>query len=162
MLASAIDSPSNNLQTLLSFRKKKKTVTSEEEEGEVKDDDTQHPLVSVTKIDPDEIPDIPSNKFLMRSDSRKSVEKDERKNKERRDDYRDRDHGRKFMGGWNRRFDRRPPKTKSGRIIKGRGVFVSFILVHSFKIKTLIIKNSIYNLNFSHRPSPGHAILTSF
>lgn len=60
------------------FRKKKKDVSSEEEEGEVKEDEL-HPLVSVTKINPDEIPDIPSNKFLMRGDG-KTSDKD-KKNK---------------------------------------------------------------------------------
>ena len=34
------------------------------EEGEVAEDEEQerHPLVSVTKIDPSEIPDVPSNR----------------------------------------------------------------------------------------------------
>lgn len=34
------------------------------EEGEVEEEEEQetHPLVTVTKIDPDEIPDIPSNR----------------------------------------------------------------------------------------------------
>lgn len=41
------------------FRKKAES----EEEGELKD---LHPLATVTDIDPDDIPDVPVNKFLMR------------------------------------------------------------------------------------------------
>lgn len=38
------------------------------EEGEVADDvEDYHPLNTITKIDPDEIPEV-SNKFLMRSE----------------------------------------------------------------------------------------------
>lgn len=37
-----------------------------EEEGEVNENDV-HPLVSVSNINPEDIPDIPVNKFLMRS-----------------------------------------------------------------------------------------------
>lgn len=37
------------------------------EEGEVVEEEEQniHPLVSITKIDPEEIPEVPSNRYLF-------------------------------------------------------------------------------------------------
>jgi peptidyl-prolyl isomerase G (cyclophilin G) len=76
------------------------------EEGEIESDQEElNPMVSVTKIDPKEIPEV-SNKFLMR-------EKDERENN-RDDDNRDR----RF--GWSKRGI---PQNSSGKICKGRGSF---------------------------------------
>lgn len=54
----------------------------------------------------------------------------------RTDDGRERD-GRRGGRNWDRRYNRRdrlPATTKSGRIIKGRGVFVSPTLYFSSKI----------------------------
>lgn len=65
-------------------------------------------MVSVTKIDPSEIPEV-KNKFLMRSEiPREGKESDSRNgNNERR-------------FGWSKRS---VPQSRSGRIIKGRGSF---------------------------------------
>ncbi|CAL4101494.1 unnamed protein product, partial [Meganyctiphanes norvegica] len=95
-------------------KKKKKSAKSSDEEGEVKDEDEKmepqslyaagkdskgHPLVSVTYIDPDEIPDVPKNRFLYRA----GPEKDRVENRDR-------------IRGPNVRA-----YTKSGRKVKGRG-----------------------------------------
>ncbi|XP_063704107.1 peptidyl-prolyl cis-trans isomerase G [Culicoides brevitarsis] len=82
---------------------------SESEEGELKDTKL-HPMVSVTKIDKDEIPEV-SNKFLMRG------ERDEKDDKKRRDRG-SQDRDRRF--GWRKSH---VPTSRSGRIIKGRGSF---------------------------------------
>lgn len=44
---------------------KKGSANVSEEEGEVKEDDS-HPLATVSNINPEEIPEIPVNKFLLR------------------------------------------------------------------------------------------------
>ncbi|EFA11754.2 peptidyl-prolyl cis-trans isomerase G isoform X2 [Tribolium castaneum] len=97
--------------------KKHKGKTDSEEEGELKD---LHPLATVTDINPDDIPDVPFNKFLMRGPQEK--DKDRKFNKKRKDDFR-RDRNRREWD--NHSFNRRdrPITTKSGRIIKGRGKF---------------------------------------
>ncbi|XP_015515561.1 peptidyl-prolyl cis-trans isomerase G isoform X1 [Neodiprion pinetum] len=94
-------------------RKKKKSKKSSKkrarsEEGEIPDSGDEdagkpHPLVSVTKIDPDEIPEVPANKFLYRAGSANNANQKE------------------FRQRFGR--DRNRGHTKSGRIIKGRGVF---------------------------------------
>jgi hypothetical protein len=71
-----------------------------------------HPLVTVTNINPDEIPDVPPNRFLYRSDRQTSA------------------HNRSKMDRGPREHEQRRRSrirgiTKSGRVIKGRGVFVS-------------------------------------
>lgn len=52
---------SNSLNLFFNRKNKDKDI----EEGEVDEEEEQetHPLVTVTKIDPDEIPDIPSNRW---------------------------------------------------------------------------------------------------
>lgn len=87
-------------------------VESEAEEGEVPDDGELHPLVSVTNINPDEIPDVPPNRFLYRGERKSSTNN---RSKMERDP---REHERQ-------RRSRIRGITKSGRVIKGRGVFVS-------------------------------------
>lgn len=47
------------------------------EEGEVKEEEL-HPLVTVSNINPEDIPDVPINKFLMRGVSSRD-KKDNRK-----------------------------------------------------------------------------------
>lgn len=49
----------------------------------------QHPLVQLSKIDPKEIPDVPSNKFLMRGSTAKND--NEKEGKREKDKDRDRD-----------------------------------------------------------------------
>jgi peptidyl-prolyl isomerase G (cyclophilin G) len=75
----------------------------EEEEGEDKEEDSgvPHPLVTTFNISKDEIPDVPTNRFL----SRVRPEVEERPN-------------------YEKRAPRPRGKTKSGRIIKGRGTLV--------------------------------------
>uniref|UniRef100_A0A182VYL1 peptidylprolyl isomerase n=1 Tax=Anopheles minimus TaxID=112268 RepID=A0A182VYL1_9DIPT len=82
------------------------------EEGELEDE--MHPMATVTKIDPDEIPEV-SNKYLMRSDATKraSVPEDDRKR-----DNRAKEGQRGF--GW---MKKNVPLSRSGRVIKGRGHF---------------------------------------
>lgn len=57
---------------------RKKTDPESDEEGEVKD---LHPLATVTDIDPEDIPDVPFNKFLMRGPKEKE---DDKKGKRRK------------------------------------------------------------------------------
>lgn len=92
-----------------------------------------HPLVTITKINPDEIPDIPQNKFLFRGTERKDKEnapiKETKGGKERdqSNPRSDRTPGReRDRDQWDanrRRKHRNRGRTKSGRVIKGRGVF---------------------------------------
>uniref|UniRef100_T1GA25 Uncharacterized protein n=1 Tax=Megaselia scalaris TaxID=36166 RepID=T1GA25_MEGSC len=95
------------------------SAKSEEEEGEIEEEEQEsnHPLVSVTKVDPTEIPEV-SNKFLMRndgSDRRRRSRSTDRKGRDRSDE---RNRNRAF--GWTKKLQ---PKSRSGRIVKGRGVF---------------------------------------
>lgn len=79
------------------------------EEGELESDhEMLNPLVSVTKIDPSEIPEV-SNKFLMRGDRRR-----ENKDFDKNDDQREKGFG------WSKKT---VSQSRSGRIIKGRGNF---------------------------------------
>jgi len=91
--------------TLPCFSKKR----AKSEEGEIReseeDDGKPHPLVSVTKIDPDEIPEVPANKFLYRAGSTNNANQKE------------------FRQHYGR--DRVRSHRKTGRIFKGRGIFVS-------------------------------------
>ncbi|XP_017781537.1 PREDICTED: peptidyl-prolyl cis-trans isomerase G [Nicrophorus vespilloides] len=115
-------------------KKSKKSAEDEEErcvvseEGEVKEDE-MHPLVTLSNINPEDIPDVPTNKFLMRATG-------DRKDNRKDDKYRDRDNNKNSksgrynrrdwgeQGGYNRRGDRNAKtKSKSGRVVKGRGVF---------------------------------------
>lgn len=52
----------------MACRKKNGENDESVEEGEVKEDDV-HPLASISNINPDEIPDVPVNKFLLRGDA---------------------------------------------------------------------------------------------
>lgn len=80
------------------------------EDGEIRDSNEEdngqpHPLVSVTKIDPDEIPEVPANKFLYRAGPTNNANQKE------------------FRQHYGR--DRIRSHRKTGRIFKGRGIFVS-------------------------------------
>jgi peptidyl-prolyl isomerase G (cyclophilin G) len=87
---------------------------SEAEEGEVADEGEPHPLVTITNINPEEIPDVPPNRFLFRGEHQTST------NNRAKTDRIPRERER-------RRRSRIRGITKSGRVIKGRGVFVSII-----------------------------------
>jgi peptidyl-prolyl isomerase G (cyclophilin G) len=79
------------------------------EEGELESDNEMlNPMVTVTKIDPSEIPEV-SHQFLMRGRRSRSNDRDGEKNK-------DRDRG----FGWSKKS---VPQSRSGRTIKGRGNF---------------------------------------
>ncbi|KAL0112183.1 hypothetical protein PUN28_011927 [Cardiocondyla obscurior] len=93
-------------------KKKKKSKKSKKrpksEDGEIQDsneedDGEPHPLVSVTKIDPDEIPEVPANKFLYRAGSTNNANQKE------------------FRQHYGR--DRVRSHRKTGRVFKGRGIF---------------------------------------
>ncbi|XP_058804120.1 peptidyl-prolyl cis-trans isomerase G-like [Phymastichus coffea] len=84
--------------------KKKKWTESEnnkvsEPPKKTKTDEIPHPLVSTTKIDPDEIPEVPANKFLYRAGPPNANQR--QYNQERRQTFR---------------------KDPAGRIFKGRGI----------------------------------------
>ncbi|KAK9871244.1 hypothetical protein WA026_011519 [Henosepilachna vigintioctopunctata] len=107
--------------------KKEKKKDKERKEPEKEDESKLHPLAVVTNINPEDIPDVPVNKFLLRgtanNDDRNEKDANDKGSRDRANDR----HG-NFRGGrrdWeNRGFNRRGPmKTKSGRIIKGRGKF---------------------------------------
>nr|CAD7577017.1 unnamed protein product [Timema californicum] len=86
-------------------KSRSKAAVSGSEEGELGEEGEPHPLVTLTNINPDEIPDVPPNKFLFRGGPEKprdNVEQDR---------------------GQKRRRARIRGVTKSGRVIKGRGVF---------------------------------------
>lgn len=143
----------------------------EHEEGEIDDEDV-HPMVKITKIDPKDIPEV-SNKFLMRGngsgteaakDEKEGNVKDKDKDKDRdrrKDKDKDRrDSGRKYgkpttddkdersnffffissSFGWSKR---RVPLSRSGRAIKGRGVFVSRFFASSMNppVKSIICRD---------------------
>lgn len=80
-----------------------------------------NPLVSVTKIDPSEIPEV-SHRFLMRAQPSDSKERRGSRDRSSRDrDYdRDGDRGRDRNFGWSKKS---VPVSRSGRTIKGRGNF---------------------------------------
>lgn len=62
------------------FISKKGEDVSDAEDGEEKEEGGIHPLVTLTNINPEDIPDIPVNKFLLRGDPRNdSDKKDKRK-----------------------------------------------------------------------------------
>lgn len=82
------------------------------EEGELESDhEMLNPLVSITKIDPSEIPEV-SHKFLMRGDRRRDSRDVDKKDEKQKD----RDRG----FGWSKKS---VPVSRSGRTIKGRGNF---------------------------------------
>lgn len=91
-----------------SKKKKSKKKKSEKEAKEAKlsepkkskAEDMPHPLVSLTKIDPDEIPEVPANKFLYRGGPTNNANQ-RQFNQDRR----------KFF-----------KKSPGGRIFKGRGI----------------------------------------
>ncbi|CAD0244639.1 unnamed protein product [Spodoptera exigua] len=88
-------------------KKKKRRHSSASGDEEETPEAPAHPLVTTSKIDPREIPDVPTNRFLMRGGRDQDDRSDPRKDRERMR-YREREH---------RSY------TRSGRIIKGRGVF---------------------------------------
>ncbi|KAH0945562.1 hypothetical protein HN011_011791 [Eciton burchellii] len=89
-------------------KSKKNKKRAKSEDGEIRDSNEEdnkqpHPLVSVTKIDPDEIPEVPANKFLYRAGSTNNANQKE------------------FRQHYGR--DRIRSHRKTGRIFKGRGIF---------------------------------------
>lgn len=92
---------------------------SESGNGEEKSEDDgkiPHPLVTLSKINPDEIPDVPSNRYLYRGDKKSENDPDSKK-QSHGDDERAREKRRAQIRG----------RTKSGRKVKGRGLLVSHI-----------------------------------
>lgn len=90
------------------------------EDGEIHDSNEEenekpHPLVSVTKIDPDEIPEVPANKFLYRAGPTNNANQKE------------------FRQHFGR--ERIRLRRKTGRVFKGRGVFVSIRDFFTLKVK---------------------------
>uniref|UniRef100_A0A1L8DUC3 peptidylprolyl isomerase n=1 Tax=Nyssomyia neivai TaxID=330878 RepID=A0A1L8DUC3_9DIPT len=115
------DAPSKTKKKKHEKKKKEKKSKREEsaEEGEL--DEGENPLFPLTKIDPKEIPDV-SNKFLMRAaSSSKNDDRTDEDEDEKDDDKKKRhnDRGQRNFG-WSKK---RVPLSRSGRAIKGRGVF---------------------------------------
>lgn len=73
-----------------------------------------HPLVTLSKINPDEIPEVPANRYLYRGDRKNDDETDSKKKTSHEDDERAREKRRAQIRG----------RTKSGRKVKGRGLLV--------------------------------------
>lgn len=73
-------------------------------------------MVSITKIDPSEIPEV-TNRFLMRSEKPREPR---REGSESNKNGSDRDQQRERRFGWSKRS---VPQSRSGRVIKGRGNF---------------------------------------
>ncbi|KAL2718717.1 peptidyl-prolyl cis-trans isomerase G [Vespula squamosa] len=89
-------------------KNKKSKKRAKSEDGEIHDsnedeNEKPHPLVSVTKIDPDEIPEVPANKFLYRAGPTNNANQKE------------------FRQHFGR--ERIRLRRKTGRVFKGRGVF---------------------------------------
>lgn len=106
-----------DLLTYFLGRKSSSSESSSESENSSESEAEYHPLVTVSNIDPKEIPDVPQPKFLYRKvdnnekeDSKKKKDKDSK-----REDKREAKKRAKIRG-----------YTKSGRVIKGRGVLVCF------------------------------------
>lgn len=102
------DSDSYTDKTKKKKKSKKNKKRAKSEDGEIRDSNEEdsgqpHPLVSVTKIDPDEIPEVPANKFLYRAGSTNNANQKE------------------FRQHYGR--DRIRSHRKTGRIFKGRGIF---------------------------------------
>lgn len=94
-------------------KKRSKSEDGEIQDSHDEDEGNTHPLVSVTKIDPDEIPEVPANKFLYRAGPTNNANQKE---------FRTQHYGR----------DRMRNNRKTGRVFKGRGVFVSIALIGIF------------------------------
>ena len=80
-------------------------------------------MVTLSKIDPDEIPEVPSNRFLYRGEKKPEEGNGETKSKKKaspEEEERMREKRRAQIRG----------RTKSGRKVKGRGLLV----IHSSKI----------------------------
>ncbi|CAG0894738.1 unnamed protein product [Darwinula stevensoni] len=127
-----------NQETQFLFRGKseKENTVDEKIEGHESEEESKpekpHPLVTVTEIDPDEIPEIPPNRFLMR----KTREELEREKKEKAGEVEEGEVEAKEVtvdkDGQKTKEDVTPENqrqkksryrgfTKSGRRIKGRG-----------------------------------------
>ncbi|KAM3955010.1 LOW QUALITY PROTEIN: peptidyl-prolyl cis-trans isomerase 1-like, partial [Aphomia sociella] len=96
-------------------KKKKRHHSGPSADEEESTEQPSHPLVTTSKIDPREIPDVPTNRFLMRGGR-------DQDNRERNDPRRDRESFSRLLLMRYRERDRHS-YTRSGRIIKGRGVF---------------------------------------
>lgn len=102
------DSDSYHDKTKKKKKNKKSKKRAKSEEDEVRDSTEEgskqpHPLASITKIDPDEIPEVPANKFLYRAGSTNNANQKE------------------FRQHYGR--DRVRSHRKTGRVFKGRGIF---------------------------------------
>lgn len=93
---------------------RKKHSANKEESKPEKDEAIAdlHPLASVTKIDPEEIPKDPENRFLNRIREDKNKENEPKNNESEKSTYRKRPRIRGY--------------TRSGRVIKGRGTLVGY------------------------------------
>jgi len=77
-----------------------KDDNEEEEEGEINEDEV-HPLVQITKIDPDDIPEV-SNKFLMRQNRNSASRNDKSKERDDKSTDKRKDRDRRDSGNKNK------------------------------------------------------------
>ena len=89
------------------------TSGDREEKSDQELEGLPHPLVTLSKINPDEIPEVPSNRYLYRGD-KKNEDADSKKKSNNDEDERGREKRRAQIRG----------RTKSGRKVKGRGSLV--------------------------------------
>lgn len=93
--------------------RKKRSASKDESKPEKEEDPADlHPLASVTKIDPEEIPKDPENRFLNRIREDKNKENEPKNNESEKSSFRKRPRIRGY--------------TRSGRVIKGRGTLVGY------------------------------------
>lgn len=76
-------------------------------------------MVTLSKINPDEIPEVPSNRYLYRGDRKNDNDAESKKKGSNDDDERTREKRRAQIRG----------RTKSGRKVKGRGLLVTIFSV---------------------------------
>ena len=77
-----------------------KDDNDEEEEGEINEDE-MHPLVQITKINPDDIPEV-SNKFLMRQNRNSASRNDNGKERDDKNVDKRKDRDRRDSGNKNK------------------------------------------------------------
>lgn len=91
-------------------KKSKRAKESGSEDEDAEDKGKPHPLAQLTEIDPDEIPEVPSNRFLHRGDSKKN----DRERSRRKSGHRSRSREKRRSGD-EKKLD------KDGKKVKGRG-----------------------------------------
>ncbi|XP_032784956.2 peptidyl-prolyl cis-trans isomerase G isoform X1 [Daphnia magna] len=101
----------NKKKTSKKDKKKTRSTSADGEKSDVEAEGFPHPLVTLSKINPEEIPEVPSNRYLYRGDKKNDDADSKTKGNNDKDD----------RGKEKRRAQIRG-RTKSGRKVKGRGL----------------------------------------